>query len=120
MVVETMRALADGSVSEGSTGEILPDRVREVIAGRLGAARPSAAGALLAVAAVIGREFDFALLQAASSLEEAAAAEEIEGLVRTTLLSCCWRAVRLRPRSGSRRWPMASSCRLDGCSCMRP
>jgi tetratricopeptide (TPR) repeat protein len=81
MVVETMRALADGSVSEGSTGEILPDRVREVIAGRL--ERLGERGrALLAVAAVIGREFDFALLQAASGLEEAAAAEEIEGLVR--------------------------------------
>jgi DNA-binding SARP family transcriptional activator len=85
MVVETMRALADGSVSEGSAGAILPDRVREVIAGRLERLGERSHG-LLAVAAVIGREFDFALLQAASGLEEAVAAEAIEGLVRRRVL----------------------------------
>src|SRR5262245_52808491 len=85
IVVETMRALADGSVSEGSAGAILPNRAREVIAGRLERLGERGRG-LLAVAAVIGREFDFALLRGASGLQEAVAAEEIEGLVRRRVL----------------------------------
>ncbi len=39
MVVETMRALADGTAAQTSTGSALPDRVRQVIAGRLESAR---------------------------------------------------------------------------------
>jgi len=85
LVVETMRALAEGVVPQTSVGLPLPERVRQVIAGRLerlGARSRS----LLAIASVIGREFDFALLQGASGLDEADAAEEIEALVRRRVL----------------------------------
>lgn len=85
IVVETMRAVADGSVTEGSVGGVLPDRVRELIAGRLERLDERRQG-LLATAAVIGREFDFALLREAAEIDEAAAAEEIEALVRRRFL----------------------------------
>ena len=85
VVVETMRALDQGSIVKGSTSLALPKRVRELIADRLG--RMSDRGRQLAtVAAVIGREFDFALLQRASGYDEGAAAEAIEELVRRGVL----------------------------------
>src|SRR5262245_30586790 len=85
VAVETMRALHEGSIVEGSTTLPLPKRVRDLIADRLG--RLSDRGRqLAAVAAVIGREFDFALLQRASGCEEAAAAEAVEELVRRGVL----------------------------------
>jgi predicted ATPase len=70
MVVETMRAIADGTAAQTSTGTSLPDRVRHVIAGRLERLGERTRG-VLAVASVIGREFDFALLQRASGMDEA-------------------------------------------------
>jgi len=84
VAVETMRALQEGyRLDASSLG--LPERVREVIGGRLerlgGRARE-----LLAVAAVIGREFDFALLQRAAGLDERQAAEGVEELVRRRVL----------------------------------
>jgi len=85
IVVETMRALADGTVAQTPTGPALPVRVREVIAGRLERLGERSRG-VLAVASVIGREFDFALLQGASGLDEVEAAEEVERLVRRRLL----------------------------------
>ena len=85
MVVETMRALADGTAAQTSTGSALPDRVRQVIAGRLERLGERSRG-VLAAASVIGREFDFALLQRATGLDEVAAAEEIEALVRRRVL----------------------------------
>jgi tetratricopeptide (TPR) repeat protein len=84
MVVETMRALADGA-GDHATGVTLPERVKQVIAGRL--ARLGDRGqSLVATASVIGREFDFWLLQAASGLSEAVTAEEVEALVRRRVL----------------------------------
>lgn len=63
----------------------LPERVREVITRRLdqlnGRSRQ-----LLAIASVVGREFEFALVQRAAGLEEHEAAEAVEELVRRHLL----------------------------------
>jgi DNA-binding SARP family transcriptional activator/tetratricopeptide (TPR) repeat protein len=85
MVVETMRAIADGTAAQTSTGLPLSDRVRQVIAARLDRFGERSRG-LLATASVIGREFDFALVRAASGLDEVAAAEEIEAFVRGRVL----------------------------------
>jgi DNA-binding SARP family transcriptional activator len=85
MVVETMRALAEGTATQTSTGSALPDRVRQVIAARLERLGERSRG-VLAAASVIGREFDFALLQRATGLDEAEAAEEVEALVRRRVL----------------------------------
>ena len=82
MAVETLRALREG---EGAGGRVLPQRVREVVMRRLG--RLSERGRLLAtVAAVIGREFEFTLLQRAAGLAEPEAAEGMEELVRRRVL----------------------------------
>jgi DNA-binding SARP family transcriptional activator len=85
MVVETMRALAEGAMTEGLVGTALPGRVRQMIAGRL-ERLGDRCRSLLAAAAVIGREFDFTLLQDAAGFSEALAAEEIETLVRRRVL----------------------------------
>jgi DNA-binding SARP family transcriptional activator/tetratricopeptide (TPR) repeat protein len=83
IVVETMRALADGT--QTPTGSALPGRVKQVIAGRLERLGERSRG-VLAAASVIGREFEFALLQRATGLDEAEVAEEIEALVRRRVL----------------------------------
>ena len=63
----------------------LPAKVRELILGRF--ERLSDAGQhLLATAAVIGRDFEFRLLQRATDLGEVDAASAIEALVRTHML----------------------------------
>ena len=63
----------------------LPEKVRELIVGRF--ERLSEAGQhLLATAAVIGRDFEFRLLQGAADLGEAEAASAVEALVRTQIL----------------------------------
>ena len=85
LVVETMRALAEGTVPQTAVGLPLPERVRQLIAGRLERFGERSRG-LLAIASVIGREFDFSLLQVASGLDEADAAEEVEALVRRRAL----------------------------------
>jgi DNA-binding SARP family transcriptional activator len=73
------------SVQEPNRPVTLPDRVREVIAGRL--ERLSERGRdLVAAAAVIGREFEFALLQRVTGMEERDAAEGVEELVRRRVL----------------------------------
>ena len=85
VVVETMRALDEGSIVKSSTSLPLPKRVREVIADRV--SRLSDRGRqLAAVAAVIGREFDFALFQRASGCDEVTAADGVEELVRRGVL----------------------------------
>lgn len=81
LVVETMRALAEGSVPRASAGLALPERAREVIAGRLDRLGERSRS-LLAIASVIGREFDFVLLKGATELDETDVAEEVETLVR--------------------------------------
>jgi len=88
VAVEAMRALAAKGPSQGGEGASelsLPERVRELIAQRLD--RLSARSqAVAAVAAVIGRRFDFALLTAASGMDERHAAEAVEDMVRHHVL----------------------------------
>jgi DNA-binding SARP family transcriptional activator len=69
----------------GAGGLSLPERVRELIARRLD--RLSARGqSLAAVAAVIGRRFDFALLRSAGRVDEHEAADAVEEMVRHHVL----------------------------------
>jgi predicted ATPase len=89
VVVEAMRSLDQDSswrgAREGSGGLTLPARVRDLVARRLD--RLSARGQqLAAVAAVIGRRFDFTLLECASGLDERDAAEAVEEMVRHHVL----------------------------------
>jgi DNA-binding SARP family transcriptional activator len=85
VAVQTLRAFTADS-ADGSGAELeLPERVRELVRRRLG--RLSARGRhVLAVAAVIGREFDFALLAEASGFDDREAAAGVEELVRRGLL----------------------------------
>src|SRR5438094_405934 len=85
LVVETIRAIQEGVAPRTPATLPLPERVRRVVAGRL--ERLSDRGRHLAsVAAVVGREFDFALLQRAAGLDERHAAEGVEELVRRRVL----------------------------------
>jgi DNA-binding SARP family transcriptional activator/predicted ATPase len=80
-VVEAVRALPEKRAVDSSTRLAVPKRVREVIERHLEAL--TARGQDLAtVAAVIGREFDFAILRHAAGLEETEAAATLEELVR--------------------------------------
>ncbi len=85
VAVETMRALQDGAILSESASLPLPKRVRAMIAGRLDRLSDPAR-LLAAVAAVIGREFEFPLLHRASGLDEATAAEGVEELVRRRVM----------------------------------
>src|SRR5262244_1647457 len=86
VVVETLRALEQGArPTETADALGLPERVRELVMVRL--ERLSARGqALLTLAAVIGREFEFELLQRASGLEAHEAADAVEELARRQML----------------------------------
>lgn len=85
MVVEIMRALEQGTVPRTTAALPLPERVREVIAGRLGRLGERSRQ-LAGVAAVIGRPFDFRLLPRAAGLGEMETAEGVEELVRRRIL----------------------------------
>ncbi len=85
MVVETMRALRDGARADPATKLTLPPHVRDVIAQRLERVS-EVSQRLLAVAAVIGREFEFPLLERAAGLGEDEAAQGVEELVRRRVL----------------------------------
>ncbi len=84
-VVETVRALPEGDVADSSTKLAVPERVRDLIARHLESLSERGRD-LTTVAAVIGREFDFALLRRAAGLEENEAAESLEELVRRQIL----------------------------------
>jgi DNA-binding SARP family transcriptional activator len=85
IVIETMRAIGEGHTVEASADPPLPTRVRDMIARRLD--RLSPRGRQLAcVAAVIGREFEFALLRHTAGLADHDAAEGVEELVRRRVL----------------------------------
>lgn len=84
-VVETVRALPEGCVADPSTKLAVPKRVRDLIARHLEALSERGRD-LTTVAAVIGREFDFALLRRSAGLEENEAAESLEELVRHHIL----------------------------------
>ncbi|MBI2202407.1 MAG: AAA family ATPase, partial [Candidatus Rokubacteria bacterium] len=84
VIVEMVRPLA-GAMPASSAGLALPDSVRASTASRL--ERLSDRGRELAtVAAVIGREFEFPVLQRASGLTEPETAEGLEELVRRRVL----------------------------------
>jgi predicted ATPase len=81
MVVESMRALETGEIAPVHGRLPMPQRVREVISGRLERLSPRARQ-IVAAAATIGREFDFALLERAAALGEFQTTAGIEELVR--------------------------------------
>jgi tetratricopeptide (TPR) repeat protein len=85
MIVETLRALRGGSLPEDTSPLPLPERVRDLIAHRL-ERLGDRSRRVLAVAAVLGRPFDFALLHRATDLGEAEVAEGVEELVRHRVL----------------------------------
>jgi tetratricopeptide (TPR) repeat protein len=78
--IETVLASAEGTAASG-----VPERVRDIVGRRL--SRLSERGrTLAAVAAVIGREFEFSLLHRVSDLDERDAAGGVEELVRRGVL----------------------------------
>jgi len=85
MIVETMHALQESDALEAQSQMPLPKRVRAVVAQRL-ERLSDRAKQLVAVAAVIGREFDYVLLERAAALSERETAEGVEELVRRRLL----------------------------------
>jgi DNA-binding SARP family transcriptional activator/tetratricopeptide (TPR) repeat protein len=89
VAVEAMRVLDQDSLRDGAREKpgalALPARVRDLVArrlDRLGARSQQ----LAAAAAVIGRQFDFTLLQSASGMEERETAEAVEEMVRHRVL----------------------------------
>ena len=81
VVTETVRTLEAEPAPTADSGLVLPDAVRSMTRSRL--RRLSArAERLMALAAVIGREFDLALLQRAAGAGELDASEALEELVR--------------------------------------
>src|SRR5262249_29461520 len=84
MVVETLRALGGGEPGDAPSLP-LSDRVRDLVTHRL-ERLGERARRLLAVAAVVGRPFEFALLHRASDLDESDAAEGVEEMVRHRVL----------------------------------
>lgn len=82
---ETVRVLRHERGRGAARGTPLPSRVRDLIAHRL-ERLPDQSRRLVATAAVIGRQFDFALLQRAADLPELEAAQGVEELVRHRVL----------------------------------
>ncbi len=85
MVVETIRTLQEGTGPKGEDQLPLAQRIRQLIMRRID--RLSARGRkLAAVAAVIGGEFEAALLQRAAGLTERSVADGVEELFRHRVL----------------------------------
>jgi len=82
---ETAHALRQARGRSPGGGPLMPSRVRDLIAHRL-ERLPDRGRRLVAAAAVIGRQFDFALLQRAADLPELEAAQGVEELVRHRVL----------------------------------
>ncbi len=85
VIVEIMRVIRAGQIPQASSHLPLPERVREVVARTL-QRLSTTSQVLVAAAAVIGRGFEFALLQRASELNDEAAAGGVEELVRRGVL----------------------------------
>jgi DNA-binding winged helix-turn-helix (wHTH) protein/tetratricopeptide (TPR) repeat protein len=84
VVVEAMRAVAEaGAAGPGDAPGALtvPARIRDLVGRRLDRL-DARSRHIAAVAAVIGRRFDFALLHSASGIEEREAVEAVESMVR--------------------------------------
>jgi DNA-binding SARP family transcriptional activator len=80
VVLELVRALSRGALSTDATLPV-PERVREVIASHV-TRLPELEQRLVAIAAVIGREFELALLCKAAEGEDVATAAAVEALSR--------------------------------------
>jgi DNA-binding SARP family transcriptional activator len=85
VVVEVMHALREGAPVPGSRGLPVPDRVRTLVRRRLDRLS-NRSRRLVAAAAMIGRQFDFPLVQRAAELSERDAAESVEELIRHRIL----------------------------------
>src|SRR5436190_12265139 len=85
VAVELVRALQQGLPLDGGGRRSVPERVRRLIEQRLERLGDDAQE-LVAVAATIGREFGFGLLERASQLGEARAARALEELVRRRIV----------------------------------
>jgi DNA-binding SARP family transcriptional activator/tetratricopeptide (TPR) repeat protein len=85
VVVEVMHALREGQTISLTRRLPLPAKVRTLVVQRLDRLSERARR-LVAVAAVIGRQFDFALVQRAADMSEREAAEGVEELVRHRVL----------------------------------
>lgn len=85
IVIETLRAIADGGDLDLRERLPLPARVREMI-GRHPAGLSGAARQLVGVAAIIGRQFDMELLRRGAGLEARRAADALEELIRRRVL----------------------------------
>ena len=79
--VEAMRSLPAGAILPATADVSLPSSVQQAIVRRLDQLTKNARR-LVAVAAAIGRDFDFRLMVRAAGLPEAAATEAVEELVR--------------------------------------
>jgi DNA-binding SARP family transcriptional activator len=86
VVVETVRTLEAGALPTGVAQLPVPPRIRELIQRHL-APLDALAQEALATAAVIGREFDFALLHAACACPPRELATTLEELVRKRILT---------------------------------
>jgi DNA-binding SARP family transcriptional activator len=85
MVVETVRSLYGSDAPLDPTGLPTPPRVRDTIAARLTRLSPRARD-LASLASVIGREFDFALLERAAGDDALATAAAVEEMVARHIL----------------------------------
>ena len=85
MVVETVRTLRGGAAPDAADRLPLSQRIQQLVLRRL-ERLGRRSQTLVAVAAVIGREFDYALLPRAAGVSERAAAEGVEELVRHRVL----------------------------------
>src|SRR5262249_14620073 len=86
MIVEAGQALGAATAAPAPGSVLLTPVVREAVASRL--ARLSEAGRrLISVAAVIGRVFEFPVLQGASGMRRLAAAEGVDDLIRRRFLN---------------------------------
>jgi DNA-binding SARP family transcriptional activator len=85
VVVESMQAIRDEARDSGRVGSPLARSVRDFVAARLDRLGERARH-LVATAAVIGRDFSFALLARAARVSEREAAETVEELVRRRVL----------------------------------
>jgi DNA-binding SARP family transcriptional activator len=81
MAVETARTLADPGRNAASDPALIPRRIRDLVAGRLERLSPRARR-IVALAATIGRQFEFPLVREAGMLAEDEVAEAMEELVR--------------------------------------
>src|SRR5262245_54293250 len=85
VVVEAVRSFHEDQAWTSEGDLPLPERVRRLVVERLGRTS-DVAREVLDVASVIGRDFDFGVLQRASGLDERRAAIGVEELVRRRLL----------------------------------